>query len=116
MRMEPRSCRQRKHRELTKPSCRRCRQRKVKCSGLAPCQNCINRGQPCIFDAAERRVVISERSVHLIASGSKPTFGTDQIIHIPGIYETSNVGPPPLIFRLRPRPDLTALSKTWKLN
>ena len=49
--------------ELTQPSCRRCRQRKVKCSGRAPCLNCSNRRQPCIFDEANRTVVISERLV-----------------------------------------------------
>lgn len=35
----------------------------MKCSGTTPCRSCMSRSQTCVFDDADRRVVISERSV-----------------------------------------------------
>ncbi|KAF3067418.1 hypothetical protein GL218_08454 [Daldinia childiae] len=47
-------------------ACRRCKQRKVKCSGTAPCVNCTNRNQSCIFEEADRKIVISERHLRAL--------------------------------------------------
>ena len=35
----------------------------MKCSGTQPCNNCERRKQSCFFDEAERKIVVSERSV-----------------------------------------------------
>ncbi|KAL2212105.1 hypothetical protein CC79DRAFT_1329414 [Sarocladium strictum] len=42
-------------------ACRICRQRKVKCDGNSPCTNCVSRGNDCLFDAVEKKVVVLEK-------------------------------------------------------
>ncbi|RDH26966.1 hypothetical protein BDQ94DRAFT_164039 [Aspergillus welwitschiae] len=42
-------------------ACERCKKRKVKCSGNSPCETCTSRGATCIFQKAEKKVIVSER-------------------------------------------------------
>ncbi|KAH7363381.1 hypothetical protein B0T11DRAFT_282521 [Plectosphaerella cucumerina] len=53
-------------RQRVSNACRACRQRKVKCTGSNPCPSCNVRGQECIYDEAERKVVVLERHLRAL--------------------------------------------------
>ncbi|EXJ81855.1 hypothetical protein A1O1_07920 [Capronia coronata CBS 617.96] len=42
-------------------ACRYCKKRKIKCSGIEPCHSCSQRKIACIFEEAEKKVLVSER-------------------------------------------------------
>lgn len=73
----------------------------MRCSGTAPCRSCTARNQQCVFEEADRRIVVSERHLRDLqrrASALYATHSQTQSVQSPKISDCAVVTQPDAIW------------------